>query len=180
MRKIVAGLFMSLDGVVESPQSWHFPYMNDEMGAAVAETMASSDTMLLGRRTYEEFASFWPTQGSDEPFADQLNQATKYVVSSTLRNPTWQNTTVISDNVAEQVAALKDRPGSDITISGSPTLVRSLLRDNLLDELGLMIHPIVVGQGARLFDDGIGRVGLKLADSTTFSTGVLSLTYQPA
>jgi dihydrofolate reductase len=180
MRKIVAGLFMSLDGVVESPEKWHFPYFNDEMGEVVDEQMAGADAMLLGRRTYEEFASYWPEQDSAEPMAERMNSAPKFVVSTTLKDVQWQNSTLIGDNVPEALAKLKRRRGKNISITGSPTLVRSLLHDKLLDELHLLVHPIVVGSGKRLFEaDGV-QVPLKLAGSRTLSTGVLYLTYVPA
>lgn len=182
MRKIVAGLFISLDGVFEAPDKWHFPYFNDEMGAAVGSQMAAADTMLLGRVTYQEFASFWPNQKSEEnDFADQMNNTPKIVVSSTLDNvDDWQNSTLIKGNVAEELTKLKQQPGKDIAITGSGALVRSLLRDGLLDELRLLVHPIVVGSGKQLFPDGTGQIPLKLADSRIFSTGVLYLTYTKA
>jgi len=180
MRKIVAGLFISLDGVVESPEKWHFPYFNDEMGAAVGALMAASDTMLLGRVTYQGFAAFWPNAGADDPVAAQMNNTPKLVVSTTLDTVEWQNSTLIKGNVAEELTKLKQQPGKDIGITGSATLVRSLLRDNVLDELHLLVHPIVVGSGKRLFPDGGDQVALGLVDSQTFSTGVLHLTYAPA
>lgn len=180
MRKIVAGLFISLDGVVESPDQWHFPYFNDEMGAAVDAVMTAADTMLLGRQTYQEFASYWPNQTSDVPLADYMNDIPKLVVSTTLATVAWQNSTLIKGDVAEELTRLKQLPGKNISITGSGTLVRSLLRDNLLDELSLLVHPIVVGRGKRLFDDMGAQVALKLVDSRTLSTGVLSLTYAPA
>jgi dihydrofolate reductase len=180
MRKIVAGLFVSLDGVMEAPETWHFPYFNDEMGEAVRAQMDASDTMLLGRRTYQEFASFWPHQGSDVPMADQMNRTPKVVVSTTLDTVEWQNSTLINDDVAAEIGKLKQQPGKDIGVTGSATLVRSLLRDDLLDELRLLVHPIVVGSGRRLFEDGTDRKPLELVDSTRFSTGVLHLTYRPA
>jgi len=180
MRKIVAGLFVSLDGVMESPEQWHFPYFNDEMGAAVDAQLAASDTMLLGRRTYQDFAGFWPNQGGDDPVAAHMNNTPKVVVSTTLEAVEWQNSTLIRGNVAEELARLKRQPGKNIGITGSGTLVRSLLRDGLLDELNLLVHPIVVGSGKRLFEDGGSQVPLSLVDSKTFSTGVLSLTYRPA
>ena len=181
MRKVTAGLFVSLDGVVESPEKWHFPYFNDEMGEAVGAAISSSDAMLLGRVTYQEFAAYWPGVSSeDEPFATHMNNAPKYVVSKTLDKAEWNNSTLISGNVAEEITKLKQQPGKNIGITGSATLVQSLLQDDLLDELGLMIHPVVVGSGKRLFQEGGGPKGLKLVDSMTFSTGVVSLTYQPA
>src|SRR5215218_6255149 len=184
MRKVVGSELVSLDGVMEAPETWHLPYFNDEMGEAIGAAMADSDAMLLGRVTYEEFAAFWPAQeGSDEDqeFTDYMNNTPKYVVSKTLEGPLeWQNSTLIKGNVAEEIAKLKQQPGKDISITGSPTLVRSLLQDGLLDELRLVVHPIVVGSGKRLFEDGSDQKRLQLVDSKTFSTGVLYLTYQPA
>jgi dihydrofolate reductase len=181
MRKIVAGLFISLDGVTESSDQWHFPYFNDEMAEAIQSQMAASDTMLLGRVTYQEFAGFWPRQTeADMPMADYMNNTPKLVVSTTLETVEWQNSTLIKGNVVEALTKLKHQPGKNINITGSGTLVRSLLRDDLLDELQLLVHPIVVGRGKRLFADTSEPKALKLVDSKTFSTGVLSLTYQPA
>ena len=182
MRKLVAVELVSLDGVMESPEEWAFPYSNDEMEEANASGMAAADAMLLGRVTYQEFASYWPYQDSaDQPFTDYLNNTPKYVVSTTLKEPLeWTNSTLINGDVAEEIARLKRQPGKDIGIVGSGTLVRSLLRYDLLDELRLMVHPIVLGSGKRLFEDGGGRKALELVDSKTFSTGVLYLTYQPA
>src|SRR5215208_1540761 len=182
MRKVVAAEFLSLDGVMESPDKWHFPYFNDEMGQAVGESFAAADAMLMGRVNYEEWAAFWPGQDPEEnPMAAQMNAMQKYVVSRTLEEPLgWQNSTLISENVADELAKLKQGEGGDIVISGSGVLVRSLLRYGLLDELKLMIHPVVVGGGKRLFEDGSGRKALELMDSKTFATGVVYLTYQPA
>jgi dihydrofolate reductase len=177
MRKIVAGLFISLDGVVEAPDQWHFPYFNDEMGAAVQSMMDSSEAMLLGRRTYEEFAAYWPNSTDD--FAHRMNGTPKYVVSNTLTAAAWQNSTLISGDVVKELTRIKEEPGGNLSITGSGTLVRSLLREGLLDELHLLMHPIVVGTGKHLFDDG-PQVPLRLADSRAFSTGVLDLTYEPA
>ncbi|MDQ3094721.1 MAG: dihydrofolate reductase family protein, partial [Actinomycetota bacterium] len=130
----------------------------------------------------QEFASYWPGVSSDDqPFADYINNTQKYVVSTTLENVAgWRNSTLISENIAEEIAELKRQPGKDIAITGSGTLVHSLLQDDLLDELGLMVHPVVVSSGKRLFEDGGDEKGLKLVDSKTFSTGVIYLTYQPA
>jgi dihydrofolate reductase len=181
MRKVIVVEFLSLDGVMESPEKWAFSYSNDEMEEANASGMAASDAMLLGRVTYQEFASYWPYQDSaDQPFTDYLNNTPKFVVSTTLEAPLeWQNSTLIKGNVAEEIAKLKRQPGKDIAILGSGTLVRSLLKDGLLDELRLMVHPVVLGGGKRLFEEGGDQKGLKLVDSKTFSTGVLYLTYQP-
>ena len=150
MRKIVSGLFISLDGVVEAPDQWHFPHFNEEMGNAVQSMMESREAMLLGRRTYEEFAAYWPTSTDD--FAGRMNGTPKYVVSNTLTSAEWQNSTLISGDVIKEVAQLKEQPGGHLAMTGSGTLARSLLREGLLDELHLLVHPIVVGNGNRLFD----------------------------
>ena len=182
MRKVVASELVSLDGVMESPEKWSFHFHNHEMAEANEARMAEADAMLLGRVTYQEFASYWPYQNSaDQPFTDYLNNTRKFVVSTTLEEPLeWQNSTLIKGNVAEEIAKLKRQPGKDIGIVGSGTLVRSLLRDDLLDEFRLMVHPIVLGNGKRLFEEGGGQKSLELVDSKTFGTGVLYLTYQLA
>jgi len=182
MRKVVAAEFVSLDGVMESPDKWHFPYFNEEMGQAVAEGFSTADAMLMGRVNYEEWAAFWPAQDPQEnPMADQMNNMQKYVVSTTLEEPLeWQNSALISENVADEIASLKQGEGGDIVISGSGALVRSLLHHGLLDELKLMIHPLLVGSGKRLFGEEEEQTKLELVDSKTFSTGVLYLTYRPA
>jgi dihydrofolate reductase len=181
MRKVVAWELVSLDGVMESPEKWSIFINNDEMADANAAGMADSDAMLFGRVTYQEFASYWPYQNSaDQPFTDYLNNTPKYVVSATLQEPLeWQNSTLIKDNVAREIAELKRQPGKDVVILGSGALVRSLLADDLLDELRLMIHPLVLGRGKRLFEEGGDRKALELENSKTFSTGILYLTYRP-
>ena len=181
MRKAVASLFLSLDGVMEAPENWHFPYFNDEMGAAIGEAMSSADAFLLGRRTYQEWAEYWPAQSADQnPVAEVINGLPKYVVSTTLNEVSWQNSTLLGADVASEVSKLKQQPGKDLSISGSATLVRSLIDEGLLDELRLMIHPVVLGSGRRLFEDGAAQAPLELIASQTFSTGVLNLTYRPA
>lgn len=181
MRKIVAGLFVSLDGVYEAPDQWHFPYFNDEMGDAVQAQMDASDAMLLGRITYQEFAEYWPRQSNDEvDIADYMNNTPKYVVSETLRAADWQNSTLINSDLVAELTRLKEQPGKNIGVTGSGTLVQSLLNDGLLDELRLLVHPIVVGSGKRLFAQRSDRKPLQLLDAQTFSTGVMYLTYAPA
>ncbi len=181
MRKIVSGLFISLDGVYESPDRWHFPYFDDAMGNAVDAQMKAADAMMLGRVTYQEFASYWPDQSNDEvDIADYMNQTPKYVVSTTLDSADWQNSTLIRGDVVAEIARLKEQPGKNISVVGSGTLVRSLLENGLLDELQLLVHPIIVGSGMkRLFPAESAQAPLKLVDSQTFPTGVLHLTYQP-
>jgi dihydrofolate reductase len=181
VRRVIVSEFVSLDGVVEAPDQWHFPYWSDEMGQEIGAAMGQADAMLMGRVLYEEWAAFWPQQDPEEnPVADHMNGVQKYVVSTTLEEPLeWDNSTLIGENVAEEIAELKRQAGGDISISGSPTLVRSLLKDGLIDELRLMVHPVVVGSGKRLFEEG-DRIAFELVDSKTFSTGVVYLTYGPA
>jgi dihydrofolate reductase len=180
MRKIIAGLFISVDGVVESPETWQFPYFNDEMGEAVASQAAESDTILLGRRTYQEFAAYWPNQPRDAEFAATMNDTPKLVASRSLRTLGWDNSTLIEGDIATALTRLKEEPGANISIIGSGTLVRSLLHDSVLDELRLLVHPIVVGRGKRLFDGARDRVPLELVSAATFKSGVLSLVYRPS
>ena len=153
MRKVTAGLFISLDGVVESPDQWQFDHIDEDMMAGMGSQIATEDTVLLGRVTYQEWAAYWPTS-TDEPYASHINSTPKYVVSTTLEKVEWQNSTLIKESLAEEVTRLKQQPGKTIGVAGSPTLVRSLLQKDLLDELTLMVHPVVVGRGKRLFKDG--------------------------
>jgi dihydrofolate reductase len=181
MRKLISSFFISLDGVVEAPDTWHFPYFNDEMGQAVGNAIAETDTLLLGRRVYEEWAAYWPQQDpASDPFVSIMNETPKVVVSTTLERVDWQNSTLLEGGLADGVNALKAKPGKNIGMSGSATLVRSLLEQGLLDELRLLVHPLVVGTGAKLFPDGATPVSLELVDSRAFATGVLDLTYRPA
>ena len=177
MRKIKSHFFMSLDGVVESPDKWHFPYFNDEMGAAVGSAFAGADAVLMGRVLYDEWAAYWP-QNADQPFGDVINDIQKYVVSSSLQEAEWKNTEVVSGDAAAALRDLKARDGGDIAMSGSATTVRWLLHERLLDELNLLVHPIAVGGGlARLFPPDQPAVPLKLLRAEAFQTGVLNLSY---
>jgi dihydrofolate reductase len=179
MAKIVSSFFISLDGVVEAPDQWHFPYFNDEMGAAVERAIQSKSAILMGRVLYEEWAAYWPTAEGDADIADFFNNIPKFVVSNTLKEATWSNTTLISGDVAKEVKQLKERTDGDLGMSGSATTVRWLLANGLLDELNLMVHPIAVGKGQRLFEDTPTHP-LELIEHETFKTGVLNLTYVPA
>ena len=174
MGRIVSNFFMSLDGVVEAPDQWHVPYFNDEMGAAIGQGMATNKAFLMGRKLYEEWAAFWPN--SDDEFAEFLNSHPKYVVSSSLQTASWTNTTIVSG--AGQLREVKDATDGDLVISGSAMLVRSLLAEGLVDELRVLVHPIVVGHGARLFEDSTSHA-LELVSNDRFSTGVLNLAYAP-
>jgi dihydrofolate reductase len=177
--RIVSNFFISLDGVVESPDKWHFPYFDDAMGEIIGSGMSTSTAMLMGRTLYDEWSSYWPEQGPEVPFSEFINSVPKYVLSSTLTNPSWQNTTVITHDSAARVQKLKDSTAGDIAMSGSATTVRWLLANGLVDELALLLHPIAVGSGQRLFED-MPTYPLELLSSATLDTGVLHLRYAPA
>lgn len=182
-RKINASLFISLDGVVEAPDQWHFPYFNDEMGAAVGASLSTTEVMLFGRVTYDSFAGAWPGReaagGDDAGFAKQLGDMRKIVFSRGRPDLEWRNSEQAHGDVAEVAAALKSEPGGDISLSGSVSVVRQLLAAGLVDELHLLVHPIAVRKGMRLFDEGEPSIPLKLLMSRTFTTGVLHLVYGP-
>ena len=185
MRKITAGLFISLDGVVEAPDQWHFPYFNEEMGAAVDASLGAADTVLFGRKTYDSFAGAWPEREEageeDAGLAKKLGDARKIVVSNQQLELTWRNSEQLEGDLVEAVTALKNEPGdANIAMSGSISIVRQLLAAGLLDELHLLVHPIAVRKGMRLFDEGESRIPLELISSETFETGVLNLVYKPA
>ena len=180
MRRIKSNFFISLDGVVESPDQWHFPYFDDEMGAAVADGFSTADAMLMGRVLYNEWAAYWP-EHANEPFGDVMNSMKKYVVSNRLQTAEWENTEIISGDVARKLIELKSGDGGDIAMSGSATTVRWLLRERLLDQLNLLVHPLAVGSGlARLFPPEEPSIALEVLSAKTFKTGVLDLRYAPA
>lgn len=179
MRKIVAGLAMTLNGVVEGPSAeGGWLQFSPDMGEVISEGLASADAVLLGRRTYLEFEALWPAQGNSSPMAAFINSTPRYVLSNSLERLDWGGSTLLRGPLPEAVSGLKNQPGGDIMIPGSPALVGALAADGLLDELSLMVHPVLVGQGARLFQDLPGRASLELATSRVLSTGVLSLTYR--
>ena len=177
MRKLNAWLFVTLDGVVEAPEKWVMP--DDVMFEEQTAEYSGSDALLLGRKTYDVFAASWPKRGSDVPNADWMNNTRKYVASTTLESPQWQNTTVLKGDVHEAVSRLKQQDGQNITINGSVSLVRLLLGAGLLDELRLYMHPVVLGSGVRLFENTEELPGLDLADVHAYENGVVSLTYRP-
>jgi dihydrofolate reductase len=179
MRKIVAGLFISLDGVVEDANAWMGPWFNDELGQAIGSLMGAQDALLLGRVTYQDFAAHWPRQTGE--MADTMNGTPKYVVSGTLESADWQNSTLIpAASALAEIAELKQRPGKNIGMTGSGTLVSSLLREGLLDELHLFVFPLVAGSGKKLFGASDAQLPLKLLDSVAFQSGVMHLTYARA
>jgi len=176
MRKIVVTEFMSLDGVMEEPR-WTFKYWNDEIAKFIGEESFASDALLLGRVTYQGFAAAWP-QSKDEG-ANYFNSVRKYVISETLEEPLeWHNSTLIIDNIVEEITNLKQQDGQDIAVHGSATLVQTLMQHDLVDRYRLLVYPVVVGKGKRLFEEGIPAT-LKLLESQSFSSGVVALIYEP-
>lgn len=180
MGSITSSLFISLDGVIEAPETWHFPYFDDEMGAAVGALMGAADATLLGRTTYDEFAAYWPSADPEDPVTGMMNGARKYVVSGSLTDAAWENSTVVCGDDEEVAARLRDlKHEQTLGTTGSATLVQWLLEQRLVDELHLLVHPIVVGKGRKLFRDG-AQVPLELVSSETFASGVVHLVYRPA
>jgi dihydrofolate reductase len=193
MSRVVVINHVTLDGVMQAPGrpdedqrggfehgGWAQPYNDEVMGRVLGARMAQGGPLLLGRRTYEDFAGFWPMQ-KDNPYTEVLDNTQKYVASRTLNEPLpWRNSTLLPGDAAEAVAVLKEQSEQDIGVLGSGALLQSLMRRNLVDEFLLLIHPLVLGSGRRLFPDGGPRAALRLADSVTTTTGVVIATYQPA
>jgi dihydrofolate reductase len=193
MRSVVVTDSLTLDGVMQAPGrpdedtrggfehgGWAQPYNDEVMGRVMAERMANSGQLVLGRRTYEDFYGFWPKQ-TGNPFTPVLDNTTKYVASRTLSEPLpWRNSVLLEGDAADAVAKLKQEVGKDLTVLGSGNLVRSLLRRGLIDEFVLLIHPLVLGTGHRLFADGVPSSPLRLVDAVPTTSGVLIATYQPA
>ena len=176
MRNLVVTEFISLDGIMEEPR-WTFKYWNDEIAKFKGEESTASDALLLGRVTYQGFAAAWP-ESKDEG-ADYFNSVRKYVVSKTLEEPLeWNNSTLIKDNIVEEITNLKQQDGKDIAVHGSATLVQTLMQHDLVDRYRLLVYPVVVGTGKRMFTEGIPAT-LKLLESRSFSSGVVALGYEP-
>ncbi len=194
MSKVVVNNSLTLDGVMQAPGrpdedlrggfdhgGWAQPYFDSVMGSVAAEGIAKGGALLFGRRTYEDFAAFWPDQSEDNPFSAVLNNFQKYVASTTLEDPLpWSNSTLLKGDVAEAVARLKSQMGKDLVVLGSGDLVQTLMKHDLVDELVLLIHPLVLGTGRRLFAEGSPTTALRLVDTKTTTTGVVIATYQPA
>ena len=176
MRNLVVTEFISLDGIMEEPR-WTFKYWNDEIAKFKGEESSASDALLLGRVTYQGFAAAWPESKDDG--ADYFNSVRKYVVSKTLEEPLeWNNSTLIKDNIVEEITNIKQQDGKDIAVHGSATLVQTLMQHDLVDRYRLLVYPLVVGKGKRLFEEGIPAT-LKLLQSESFSSGVVALVYEP-
>lgn len=176
MRKLVVSEFLSLDGVMEEP-AWTMPYWNDEIAAFKGIEMAAAGALLLGRLTYEGFAQAWPLRTDEESGGARMNAIPKYVASTTLKRADWQNSVVLGPDVAGEVAALKAQPGGDLLMYGSGQLARFLLERGLVDQLNLLVYPVTLGAGKRLFGEAPAR--LKLIESRTFSSGVVLMQYVP-
>jgi dihydrofolate reductase len=188
MAKIVVSEFLQAPGSPTEDTSggfehggWQLAYLDDVFGKAVMDGFAATDGFLLGRRTWETFAAHWPNQPAEDPLAGTVNGLPKYVASRTLTEPlSWQNSTIIKGDVAEAVRGLRSQPGRDIQVIGSGELVQALVKNGLVDEYRLMIHPLVLGGGKRLFRETPAPVRLRLVDATPTTTGVLIVTYAPA
>ena len=176
MRRLVVTMFMTLDGVVEAPEKWSFPYWNDEIERFKHDELFASDAQLLGRVTYQGFAAAWPTRKGE--YADRLNSLPKYVVSTTLEKTEWRNSHLIKANVQKELSNLKQQPGEDILVHGSRTLVQTLMQLNLTDEYRFLVSPIVLGSGMHLFGDG-SKTTLQLVEAKGFSSGAVLLRYRP-
>ncbi len=175
MRTLVVTEFVSLDGIMEDP-AWTFKYWNDEIATFKGEESSASDALLLGRVTYQGFAAAWP-ESTDEG-ADYFNSVRKYVVSTTLDKAEWNNSTLIKDNVVEEITRIKQQDGQDIAVHGSATLVQTLMQHDLVDRYRLLVYPVVVGKGKRLFNES-STATLKLVESQSFGSGVVALIYEP-
>ncbi len=185
MAKIISTLFISADGVAEIDPDWHFPYFDENMGRAVGEDYDTSDVLLLGRETYDSFAGAWPGRetagGEDASFAKQLGDTRKIVVSRQPLEFSWRNSELIGDTLQQAVTALKAAPNlRGVLIPGSISVVQQLLAAGLVDELRLLVHPVAVRKGRRLFDDGAAPYHLKVTATETFPTGVIRVFYTPA
>ena len=181
MSKIVASEYVTLDGVMDEPGRWSFPFWTEEASNFKHDELFASDALLLGRVTYEGFAKAWPTMEGTGDYGERMNSLPKYVASTTLDADAVEwNATLITDPLTDAVATLRQQPGQDVLIFGSGQLVHTLMRHDLIDEYRLMVHPIVMGSGKRLFREGSERKVLQLVSTKAFSSGVVVLTYQPA
>ncbi len=177
--KLVVTEFMTLDGVIGEPQNWSFPYWSDGTANFKFNELQNTDAHLLGRVTYQGFAAAWPGRTDEQGFADRMNSLPKYVVSTTLKKVEWNNSHIISGNVVDEITKLKHRSGGDLLVAGSATLLQTLIKHDLVDEYRLLMYPIVLGAGIRLFPDGMAAT-LRLAESRQMGNGVVLLRYAPA
>ncbi len=179
MRRVVATEYVTLDGIMEEPGNWSFPFWSDEAAKFKSDELFASDALLLGRVTYEGFAKAWPTMPGTGEFGERMNGLPKYVVSTTLQTVAWNNSRLIKEHVAEEIATLKQQPGQDILLEGSGQLLRTLMEHDLVDEYRLMLYPLVLGSGKRLFTEESAKKVLRLVETKPLSSGVVVLTYHP-
>ncbi|HXX78901.1 MAG TPA: dihydrofolate reductase family protein [Ktedonobacteraceae bacterium] len=179
MRKLVVTEYLTLDGVFEEPGKWSFEYWGEEAMLYKRDELFSSDVQLLGRVTYEGFARAWPAMPDTGDFGERMNSMPKYVVSTTLTHADWQNSTIISKNIVEEIQKLKEQQGQNILVAGSGQLVRTLLQHHLVDEFRCMLYPVVLGSGKRLFPEGTEMFKLQFLETRAFKTGIVVLHYQP-
>ena len=178
--RLVATEYISWDGVFEEPGHWSGPWFDDEAGQFKWAELQNADAQILGRRTYEGFAAAWPKMQGTGEFGEKMNTLPKYVVSSTLKNPEWSGSKVITGDLAAEVRKLKQQPGKDLLLAGSGQLFNALMRENLIDVYRFMLHPVVLGKGKKLFAEGAARRELKATDVKTFKKGIVVLEYEPA
>ncbi|WP_062231889.1 dihydrofolate reductase family protein [Fictibacillus sp. FJAT-27399] len=179
MRKVVVSVFVSLDGVMENPQ-WTVQFRSEETKQFKLDELKASGALLLGRETYVNFAAAWPNLIEQEgEYGRMMNDYPKHVISTTLEKMEWNNSSLVKGDITEEISKLKQQPGKDILVFGSCTLVQTLMKLDLIDEYRLMVFPVVLGNGKRLFGEGIDKKVLKLADIKTFGSGVVVLTYLP-
>lgn len=179
-RNLIVSEFLTLDGVMEAPEEWSFQFFSDEQQEYKHDELFATDALLLGRTTYESFAEAWPDRTDETGFADRMNSLPKYVVSTSLEEAAWNNSTIVDGDVTEEVAALKQEEGQDILVNGSGELVDTLVEHDLVDEYRLMVHPVVQGSGKRLFEGANKPTTMSLVDTEAFSSGVVVLTYEPS
>lgn len=191
--KLVVGTFLTLDGVMQAPGGaqedteggfqhggWQMPIFDEDAGRIIGGSIAATEALLLGRKTYQIFAGYWPTAPEDDPIAKKLNSVPKYVASTTLKKVEWKNSTLLKGDLVEEVRKLKQQPGSGfISVTGSGKLAQWLMKQGLVDEYSIWIHPLVLGSGKRLFEGGIPPVDLKLINIERTGSGIVILTYQP-
>jgi dihydrofolate reductase len=178
--RLVATEYLSLDGVFEEPGKWSGPFFNDEAGQFKWKELQASDALLLGRNTYEGFSAAWPTMPGTGEFGEKMNTMPKYVVSSTLEKAEWAGSKLIKGNLMDEIRKLKKKPGRDLLLSGSAQLFNALAQENLIDLYRFMLHPIILGQGKRLFADGVERRVLALTATKAFKGGIVVVEYVPA
>lgn len=179
MRKVIVSTYATLDGRVDELQDWTIPYNDDAVVNYHTDLLKNSDGLLLGRKTYEVFATIWPPRSGELPYIDKINSMAKHVASTTLKDVEWTNSQLIEGDVADGVAKLKQQPGQDLVMYGCHDLMHKLLEHDLIDEYRILVHPVLLGKGRTLLEDGAKQVNLELVDTAVIASGVAVLAYQP-